>query len=138
MMQEKRTFWIVVDRCGLPLNGGYTLGVNTAIYGKIVKRSFKFFEQVYMQRKTKAQFSLCDSASVFRILVYTMPMHNDFSNCFAWVSPSTSDLKFHFLALKYKRRSPDNDFHVKNTELIRRGCPNVTLDFETSVQSGYL
>ena len=24
-------------------------------------------------------------------------MHNKFSNCFVWVSPSTSDLKFHLL-----------------------------------------
>ena len=25
-------------------------------------------------------------------------MHNKFSNCFVWVSPSTSDLKFHLLS----------------------------------------
>ena len=28
--------------------------------------------------------------------IYTM--HNKFSNCFSWVSPSTSDLKIRFLA----------------------------------------
>ena len=25
-------------------------------------------------------------------------MHNTFSNCFVWVSPSTSDLEFHLLS----------------------------------------
>ena len=28
--------------------------------------------------------------------IYTM--HNKFSNCLVWVSPSTSDLKFHLLS----------------------------------------
>ena len=28
--------------------------------------------------------------------IYTM--HNKFSNCFVWVSPSTSDLEFHLLS----------------------------------------
>ena len=28
-------------------------------------------------------------------------MHNKFSNCFVWVSPSTSDLKFHGHICRY-------------------------------------
>ena len=71
------------------------------------------------------------------ISIYTM--HNKFSNCFSWVSPSTPDLKIHFIALGYERRSPDNNFHVKIYRIFeRRSCANMTLDFETSVQSGYL
>ena len=38
-------------------------------------------------------------------------MQNKFSNCFKWVGPSTSDLKIHLLAWRYKHRSPDKDFH---------------------------
>ena len=29
-------------------------------------------------------------------IIYTM--HNKFSNCFVWMNPSTSDLKFHLLS----------------------------------------
>ena len=66
-------------------------------------------------------------------------MRNKFGNCFAWVNPSTSDLKFHFLAERYKSRSLDNDFHVKKYGIFKCcGSAIVTLDFETSVQSGYL
>ena len=45
------------------------------------------------------------------LLNYTM--HNKFSNWFVWVSPSTSDLKFHLLSWRYKRRTYDKHFHLK-------------------------
>ena len=32
------------------------------------------------------------------IYIYIYTMHNKFSNCFVWVSPSTSDLEFHLLS----------------------------------------
>ena len=80
-----------------------------------------------------------DQRLCFRYINMKYTMHNKFSNCFVWVSPSKSDLKFHFLALRYKRRSPDNNFHVNIYRFFNRSdCTNVTLDFETSVQSGYL
>ena len=73
------------------------------------------------------------------LIRFNYTMHNKFSNCFVWVSPSKSELKFHFLAYRYKRRLPDINFHVKIYRFFNRsGCTNVTLDFETSVQSGYL
>ena len=54
--------------------------------------------------------------------MYTM--QNKFSNCFVWVSPSTLDLKFHFLVQRYKRRSCDKDFHVKQEmSQARDECP---------------
>ena len=45
--------------------------------------------------------------------LYTM--HIKFSYCFVWVS--SSDLEFHLLSWRYKRRSSDKIFHFKNTEL---------------------
>ena len=45
-------------------------------------------------------------------------MHNKFTNCFVSVSLSTSDLNFHLLSWRYKRRSSDKNFHKKkNTDL---------------------
>ena len=44
-------------------------------------------------------------------------MHNKLSNCFVWVSPSTTDFEFHLLSWRYRRRSSDKNFHLKNTEL---------------------
>ena len=48
-------------------------------------------------------------------LFYTM--HNKFSNCFVWVSPSTSDLEFHLVSWRYTRRSPDKSIHLKKYQL---------------------
>ena len=59
-------------------------------------------------------------------------MQIKFSNCFVRVSPSTYDFKFHFLAQRYKRRSPDKDFHVNDYRIFKRsGRANVTLDFKS-------
>ena len=63
--------------------------------------------------------------------IYTM--HNKFSNCFVWVSPSTSDLEFHLLSRRYKRQSSDKNFHLKKYRITK--CDDrakVTLDFKTS------
>ena len=46
-----------------------------------------------------AQFTVVDAEKDYLLLsmrLYTM--HNKFSNCFVWLSPSTSDLEFHLLS----------------------------------------
>ena len=64
-------------------------------------------------------------------------MHNKFSNCFVWVSPSTSDLKFHLLSQRYKRRSSDKIFHLKKYRITKRsGRAKVTFNFKTSGNVG--
>ena len=60
-----------------------------------------------------------------------------FSNCFVWVCPSTSDLKFHFC-----HESSGKNAHLKNTELpntaaVLNGLVKVTLYFKTSGKGGY-
>ena len=62
------------------------------------------------------------------LLIYTM--HNKFSNCFVWVSPSTSDHEFHLLSWRYTRRSSDKIFHLKKYRITKRsGRAKVTWVF---------
>ena len=70
-------------------------------------------------------------ASVYQLIhVYTI--HNKFSNCFVRVSPSTSDLKFHLLSWRYKRRTSDKNFHLKKYGITKRsGRAKVTLSFKS-------
>ena len=75
--------------------------------------------------------------------IYTM--HNKFSNGFVWVSPPSSDLKFHLLSWRYNRRTSDKNFHykvlvfcvffffIKKYRIAKRcGRAKVTLNFKTS------
>ena len=56
--------------------------------------------------------------SILNTLILQYTMHNKFSNHFECLSPSTSDLELHLLALRYKHRSSDKNFHIKkHTEL---------------------
>ena len=73
-----------------------------------------------------------------RLIVFTKyTMQNKFNNYFVWFSQSTLDLTFFFLIERYKHRTPDNDFHVKDCKIFKRNaCDNVTLDFEAKVQKG--
>ena len=60
-------------------------------------------------------------------------MHNKFSNCFVWVSPSTSDLEFQLRLWRYKHQSSDKIFHFKKYRITkRRGRAKVTFNFKTS------
>ena len=53
-------------------------------------------------------------------------MHNKFSNCFVWVSPSTSDLRFHDMKIW-------QEFPFKKYGITKgRGRANVTSNFKTS------
>ena len=49
-------------------------------------------------------------------------MHNKFSNCFVWVSPSTSDLEFHLMSYKIQAPIIWQDFTLKNTELPNKAA----------------
>ena len=63
----------------------------------------------------------------------TYTMHNKFSNCFVWVSLSTSDLEFDLLSWRYKRLSSDKIFHLKKNRITKRsGRAKVMFNFKTS------
>ena len=65
--------------------------------------------------------------------VFQYTMHNKLSNSFVWVSPSTSDLEFHLLLWRYKRRSSDKIFHLKKYRITKRSSrAKVTFNFKTS------
>ena len=71
--------------------------------------------------------------SIYQCLVVFYTMHNKFSNCFVWVSPSTSDLELHLLSCRYKRRSSDKIFHLKKYRIIKRSSrAKVTFNLKTS------
>ena len=84
----------------------------------------------------KLNFCYALLTKVLYICIYTM--HNKFSNCFVWVSPSTSELKVNLLSLRYKRRSSDKVFHFKKYRITKRnGRAKSTFNFKTSGSRGY-
>ena len=60
-------------------------------------------EKSFKHLKSKDKFLVANVSN------YTM--HTKFSNCFVCMSPSTSDIKFHLLSCRYKRRTSDKNFH---------------------------
>ena len=84
-----------------------------------------------INRQLKNAYKITHHARRQATANYTM--HNKFSNCLVWVSPSTSDLEFHLQSWRYKRRSSDKIFLLKKYRITKRsGRAKVTLNVKTS------
>ena len=132
-VQNFRTFTVEIKSS--PFEGIYPIGVFSAIPSSpftrlIIQSSTRMLSPNPGQRnfpslstlnqltwKILGTWSNRDHINLYLLVLYAdnyfpkYTMHNKFSNCFVWVSPSTSDLKFHLLSWRYKRWTSDKNFH---------------------------